>query len=76
MLSGIEYGSKAHFRKTLAPYRNCPGKRSRDKPPLSHRGSPDRELTFMRSYVLAAKVSTTKRRANTPGAPQRVHPET
>ena len=31
------------------PYRNCPGKRSSVRPPLSRRGSPDRDLTFMRT---------------------------
>jgi hypothetical protein len=29
------------------PYRNCPGRRPCDRPPLSRRGSPDRDLTFL-----------------------------
>src|SRR6266567_6489431 len=29
------------------PYRNCPGQESWDRPPVSCRGSPDRDLTFI-----------------------------
>ena len=37
----------AHFKR---PYRNCLGKKSWDRPPLSRRGSPDRDQTFSSTY--------------------------
>jgi len=32
------------------PYRNCPGRRSCHRTPSSRRDSPDRDLTFLRTY--------------------------